>query len=181
MLDVTKLVREHAGKLVTVQPLEEPGGDRDGGMLGIAPGGEGVRLRIVHDVDLGHGQPGVRREPPHQPVKLGRRALVHLARAVHGQHHPVGVPIGEQVHRRGDEKGDNHAGLAANQITDAHEERGHGGKQDGRAEITHGTQLLARGGSWPALTVNMLEVRGPITSIGGALGRASWGAGGARC
>ena len=109
VLDVAELMREHAGKLVAIQPLEQPGGDRDGGMLGIAPGGKGVGLRIVHDVDLGHGQARVRRELPHQPVELGRRALVHLARAIHGEHHLVGVPIGEQVHRRGDEKGDHHA------------------------------------------------------------------------
>src|SRR5262245_773672 len=145
VLDVPKLVREHAGKLVAVQPLEQPGGDRDRGMIGIAPRGKRVRLRIVHNEDLGHGQPSVRRKPPYQPVELGRRALVDFARAIHGEHHLVGVPIGEQVHHRGDEKGNNHAGLAAHQITDAHEEGGHGGKQDGRAEIAHRTQLLARG------------------------------------
>jgi chloramphenicol 3-O-phosphotransferase len=70
---------------------------------------------------------------------MGSSAFVDLARAIHGKHHLVGVPIGEQVHRRRDEKRDDHAGLATDQITDAHEERGHRGKQHGCAEITHET------------------------------------------
>jgi len=53
----------------------------------------------------------------------------------------------------------------ADQITDAHEEGGHRGKQHGCAEITHGPSLQRRGGSWPALTSICWNCR-PITSIG---------------
>jgi hypothetical protein len=57
-------------------------------------------------------------------------ALVHRAGAVHRQHDLVGVPVGEQVHRRGQAQRDQHAGRPADHIADADEEGGQGRQQD---------------------------------------------------
>ena len=102
VLDVPKLMREHAGKFIAVQSLQKPGRDSDGGTLGVAPRGEGVRLWIVHDVDPRHRQLRLSRQLPHEPIKLGSSTFVRLARAIHGEDHFVRPPIGQQVHRRSD-------------------------------------------------------------------------------
>ena len=67
--------------------LQQAGGHRDRGVLGIAAGGERVGLRIVHEVDARHRQSGALRKLAHQTHEVGRRALVDLLRAVHRQHH----------------------------------------------------------------------------------------------
>ena len=56
--------------------LRRPGAHRDRGMLGIASGGEGVRLRIVHDIDTRHREAGALREIAHE----WRRARARCAR-----------------------------------------------------------------------------------------------------
>ena len=56
--DVGELVRDHAGDLLASTAFEQTGGDGDGGVLRIAAGGEGVGLRIVHQVDARHRQAG---------------------------------------------------------------------------------------------------------------------------
>ena len=99
----------------------------------IAAGRERIRLRIVDDVDARHRQAGAARELLHQRVEVGRGARVDLLGAVHRQHHPVRVPVGEQVHARRDDERDHRAARAADQVADAHEQRGQSGKQDGRA------------------------------------------------
>ena len=45
VLDVAELVGQHALELDPVHLLQQPGGDRDGRVLGVAAGGEGVRGR----------------------------------------------------------------------------------------------------------------------------------------
>ncbi len=115
------LVRQHPGELLLVHRLHQTGGHRDRGVLGVAAGGEGVRLRILHDIDARHRHACGGGELPHERVELRRRALVDLARAVHGEHHLVGVPIGEEVHRSGNKEGGDHARLAADQEPDPHE------------------------------------------------------------
>src|SRR5262245_17780515 len=70
MLDVPELVRQHAGKLILVRPLQKPSRNGDGGMLWVAPRGERVRLWIVHDIDPRHRQPRLSRQLPDEPVKL---------------------------------------------------------------------------------------------------------------
>src|ERR671912_2274910 len=52
--DVRHLVRHDALELVAVELFEEATGDGDGGVLGVAARGEGVRGGIVDDVDLRH-------------------------------------------------------------------------------------------------------------------------------
>ena len=137
VLDMAELVREHAGKLLLVHGAKQAGGDGDGGILRITPGGKRVRLRVVHDIDPRHRQPGRCRKLAHQCVQLGRRAFVDRARAVHRQHHLVRVPIGEQVHRRGHDERHDHASLAGDQKADPHEQGGQHCEQDGGAQIAH--------------------------------------------
>ena len=52
--DVGHLVRHDALELVAVELFEEAAGDGDGGVLGVAARGEGVRGGVVDDVDLRH-------------------------------------------------------------------------------------------------------------------------------
>ncbi len=115
------LVRQHAGELLLVHRLQQTSGDCERRVLRVAAGGEGIGLRIFHDVDPWHWHSGGGGELLHEHVELRRRALVDRARAVHREHHLVGVPIGEEVHRPGNEEGDDHAGLAADQEPDPHE------------------------------------------------------------
>jgi hypothetical protein len=61
---------EHAGDLLRREQAHEPGVDGDGGMLRIAPGGEGVGLIVVDHVDLGHRQAGALGEIAHQAIEL---------------------------------------------------------------------------------------------------------------
>ena len=75
VLDVGQLVRDHAGDLVAVEQAHQAGGDRDRGVLRVAAGGEGVRLVAADEIDLGHRQPGVRREraPPSRAARAPAR------------------------------------------------------------------------------------------------------------
>src|SRR5262249_33458936 len=84
---------------------------------------------------------------------------------IHGKHHLVGVPVGEKVHRRGNDEGNDHAHLAADKITDPHEQGGHRGKQHGCTKITHRTHSNSAGKASPRFTVNMLEALPGLTSI----------------
>ena len=54
--DVRQLVGEDAFELDAVHLLEQAGGHGDRRVLGVAPGGEGVRRRVVDDVDARLGQ-----------------------------------------------------------------------------------------------------------------------------
>ena len=50
---------DHAGKLFPRYGVYQAGGHGDRRILRIAAGGERVRLRVVHNIDLRHGQPGI--------------------------------------------------------------------------------------------------------------------------
>ena len=73
MLHMAQLMRQHARQFFLAHLGQQAGGDADRGMIGIAPGGKGVGLRIFGDVDLGHGQLRLRRQLLHQAVKLAAR------------------------------------------------------------------------------------------------------------
>ena len=86
VLDVAQLVGQHALELDPVHLLQQPGGDGDGGVLGVAPGGEGVRGGVVDDVDAGLRQPAGDAEPLDQVVQpgvlaAGRPGLARLMRS----------------------------------------------------------------------------------------------------
>ena len=106
VLHMAELVRHDAGDLLARQRLEEAGGGADGGMLRVAAGGEGVRLRVVGDVDARHGQAGAGGEVADDAVELRRAPLVDLAGAGHGEDQLVGVPVGEEVQPGGDQERD---------------------------------------------------------------------------
>jgi hypothetical protein len=61
---------------------------------------------------------------------------------VHGQDHLVRVPVGEEVHRQRDAERDQHARLAADQETDADENRGEDAEQKSRLDVAHGAVSL---------------------------------------
>jgi hypothetical protein len=133
------------------QAAQQAGGGGHGRVLRIAAGGEGIGLGLVDDVDLRHGQFGARRQIAHHAIEFRRGALVDLARIVHAQHHLVGVPVAEQVHRGSDHQRDQHAAFAADQIADAHEERRHEGQQHRGADEVHGRLSVDLRGSQPRL------------------------------
>ncbi len=55
VLDVGKLMRQHAGKLLLAQTLKDARHHAHRGMLGTAPGGKRVGLWVLRDIDFGHG------------------------------------------------------------------------------------------------------------------------------
>jgi hypothetical protein len=60
---------------------------------------------------------------------------------MHPQHHLVGVPIGEEIHRRRHGKGHDHAGLAAEEKADGEEQAGHRRQKQAGAHRIHGPQF----------------------------------------
>jgi hypothetical protein len=58
---MSELVRDHARKLLAAELVHQPGGDRNRGILGIAPGGKRVGLRLVHQEHARHRQAGAGR------------------------------------------------------------------------------------------------------------------------
>ena len=54
------------------------------------------------------------------------------------QHHAVGVPVGEEIGRRGNDERDHGAAGTADQIADAHEQGGEACEQHCGTKIVHG-------------------------------------------
>ena len=77
--DVRQLVADDALELLAVELLEQPGRDRDRGVLRVAPGGERVGRRVVDEVDLRHRHVGGDRQLADDVHELRRRRLVDLA------------------------------------------------------------------------------------------------------
>jgi hypothetical protein len=136
-----QLVGQHPGHLLVAEPGKEPGGRRHRRVPGVAPGGEGVGLVALDEVDLGHGQAGVDAELMDHAHQVGGALPVDLAGAVHPQHQLVRVPIGEQVHAQRQGQGDHHPALAAQQVADGEKEPGHGGEQQRGPGVGHGLGL----------------------------------------
>ena len=132
-----QLMRDDAGQFLAAERLHQPGGDGDGGVLRIAAGGKRVRLRIVHQEHARHRQFGPRGKLADHAIQLGRGARIDLMRAIHRQHHAVGIPVGKQIGRRGDDQRDHRAARPADQIADAHEQAGETGQQDRGSQIAH--------------------------------------------
>ena len=128
---------DHAAELLAAERLHEPGGHGDRGVLRIPAGGERVRLRVVHQEHPRHRQSGPSGERGHEVHQIGRGARIDLMGAVHRQHHPIRIPVGEEVGRRRDQQRDGGAAGAADQIADAHEQGRETGQQDRRSEVVH--------------------------------------------
>ena len=141
---MAQFVRDHARQLFIAHPRQQPAGDTDCGMFGIAPGGEGIGLGIFGNEHLGHRQFRAGRQPLDDMIKVGRTGRIHLARAIHPQQHLVGIPIGEQVQPGRDHKRDHHAAFAADHGAHHQEQAHHQAHQQAGLEGVHGG-LLAKG------------------------------------
>ncbi len=117
--------------------MQQPRGGRHGGVFRIAPGGEGIGLRIVDHIDLRHRQVRVGGQLLDDAVEAGRAVAIDLARAVHRKHDLVGLPVSEEVHAQRDKERDHHTRLAADHEADEQEQRGQAREQNGGAEEIH--------------------------------------------
>ncbi len=113
VLDMGEFMRHDGSNFLGGQALQEPRAGCDGGVLGISAGGECIRLVVLDQVDLGHGQARTSCEVPDDAVIFGRVLLVYFDRVVHAKHHLVRIPVAEQIHARGDHERDHHAASAA--------------------------------------------------------------------
>ncbi|MGY4298102.1 hypothetical protein ACVWXN_006197 [Bradyrhizobium sp. i1.4.4] len=119
---------------------------------GLRPGRERVGLRLVHYEHTRHRQRGAARKLGDEPDQLRRAGAVDLMGAVHAEHHAVGVPVGEEIGRGGNDERDHGAGGTADQIADAHEQGGEAGEQHCGTQIVHGRLPgRPRANLWPAL------------------------------
>ena len=141
MADMAQLMGHDAGDLVAAEQIEQTGRSGDSGVLGIAARGKGIGLRIIHHINLGHRQVCAPGKLLNQAIEFRRRLPVHLAGAMHAQYHLVGIPIGKHIHANGHHKCDDHALLAAKQITHGEKQAGHGGQQQTGAHGIHGTDF----------------------------------------
>ena len=141
---VGQLVRHDPFDFLGRKPPEQSGGGGDRCVRRIAAGGEGVGLIAVHDEHAGRRHAGTAREPGDDGGEARRAGGIHLARSDHGQHHAVGIPIGEGVHGHGRHKGDGHAAPPPDQPADGQEQRGEDGEQCGGANEVHGAGPCGR-------------------------------------
>ena len=141
VLDMSQLMGQHACNLFLAQRAQKARGGSDRRVVWIAARGERIRLLGVDDINTRHRQIRIRRELPHNRIKLGRAPLIHLLRVLLSQHHLVRVPIGERVCGGGDYECNRHACGAADRIADRHEKRCERGEQEHGAEEIHGADL----------------------------------------
>src|SRR3546814_5293522 len=59
---MAQLMRHDARHFVAAQHRQQARGGRDGGMVRVAAGREGIGMRLVDQVDAGHGKAGARSE-----------------------------------------------------------------------------------------------------------------------
>jgi hypothetical protein len=118
---MAEFVGENAGELFVVDARQQPRCHADGGVFGVASGGESVRLGVLHDINLGHRQTGLAGKLTHEMDELRCACLVLFDGAVHRQHHAVGIPVGEEVGAGRKEEGDQHAGRATHEVADDQE------------------------------------------------------------
>ena len=138
VLDMRQLVGEDAFELVVVQHAHDAFSHRHGGMLRAPAGGERIGRVTGDQVDAGHGDAGLGGEPAYDPVQVRALGLLDRLSPVHGQHDAIGKPVAPEVHGDGEDKGDQHALLAANGVADQDHQTGQRGQQDrGLEDIPH--------------------------------------------
>ena len=135
--DVGQLMCDHPGQLLSCQAAQQARGHGHRRIFGVAPGGKSIGLRRVDQIDLGLGHPGVSGQIRNHSVQPHPISRCHRLGIVHPQHHAVGVPPCEGIHRRGHHQGDHRAACPADQIADAHEQRGHCRHQHCRFYVAH--------------------------------------------
>jgi hypothetical protein len=88
-------VGDDALELVPVELVEQAARDGDGGVLGVAARGEGVRGRVLDDVDLRHREAAGYRHLLHDVEEAGGVFVRDLLRPGRGEHHLVPGEVGE--------------------------------------------------------------------------------------
>ena len=107
VLHVSELVGHDALEFRVVHDLEEAGGRRDDRVLRVAPGREGVRCRILDDVDLRHRGAGRDGEVLDDAVEPRVVALLDLVRAAHRERLAARRKVlDERIDRRDDDRDD---------------------------------------------------------------------------
>mgnify|MGYP004201542137 CR=1 FL=1 len=92
-----EFMSHHTGNFLVAQIVEEPGGDCDCRIIWITARGEGVWLRSIDDINLGHGQLSTSRQLFNRTDKGGICGFIYLTCAIHRQYHFVRTPIGKDV------------------------------------------------------------------------------------
>jgi len=99
-------------------------GHGDGRVLGIAPGGKGVRRFLRKHVDARHRQTRSLRQLLDEMIQLGIFVRADLFGPVHGDDHPIAEPIAEKVHAAGKDQGQNRALPSTYQIARPNKQSG---------------------------------------------------------
>ncbi len=133
VLHVRELVRDHALELHPVHDLEQPGRDRERGVLRVAPGGERVRRGIVDDVELGLREARGDAEALDEVVVAAVLGLVGRLGPAGGDGDLVGVEVGAPRERHGDDERDDDADPAATEEQHDRGRRQHDDRRRSRA------------------------------------------------
>src|SRR5919204_560852 len=128
--DVRELVGQDAAKLTFVEDLQDALCHRDGGVVGVPPGGERVRLHHVRDVDAGHRHPIRLRELSDDPVELRRLLLRDGLGPRRRDSDLVAEPVHREVEDKRDGEGDDGSLRPAEHAPDDDEQATQGRDQD---------------------------------------------------
>src|SRR5262245_38633731 len=137
ILDVGKFMGNDARNLVAREHVEQPARSYDRCILRITPGGECVRLWIVHNIDARHWQPRAIGQFSDDVNELSRRTLVDFLGAVHRQYEPVGIPVGDEIHCGSDEERYQSTIRSPDQIADHHKQASQPSEQNCGPQVAH--------------------------------------------
>ncbi len=129
-----ELVGEDAAQLVLGEQLGDPAGDGDGGVLGVAAGGEGVGLVLGDHVEARHRQAGARRQFAHDLEEPRRFGFVDRLGATHRQRQFVAEEVGAEVDQQGEAEEEPGRARAADQGANQDKQPREGRQQDRRAQ-----------------------------------------------
>jgi len=119
---MSEFVGHHTRNLLRALACEEACRGGNGRVFGITAGGEGIRLFILDDVYPRRRQFGIYRQLLNNPIICRRGTAVDFFCTVHPQDDSVGIPIGEFIHRDGNQQGDDHSAFAADREATEKEE-----------------------------------------------------------
>jgi hypothetical protein len=114
-------VGQDAPQLLPVEDLQDSGGDGHGGVVPVAPRGEGVGLAVGGDVEAGHGQARGAGQLPDDAVVVGHLRLGHGHGPGGLDDEHVGFPVGEADDQQTQAQADDSA-AAAEERPDEHEQ-----------------------------------------------------------
>ena len=128
------------GHLFRLQNLQQAGGRGYSCIFRIAAGSEGIGLRILDQIDGRHRQ--IRRfgQASNNGEEFRSIFLMRFHRIVHAQHHLVRLPVAEQVHCQSNEKRNQCATGATDEISNAHKQGCQSSQQHGGLGEIHDCQ-----------------------------------------